>query len=115
MILLGIIHISLLVLACFLYLFLTLKSFSGEISYRLLTFTNTIYLIGLVLGMFWAKIAWGYYLNLDIKIILSILLFIPFLIENIIKTKKPYLLITGSILIILNYLLPLVIESYHRH
>jgi ABC-type transport system involved in cytochrome c biogenesis permease subunit len=115
MIALGIIHISMLLIAYILYFFITINSFSNKINYRLLFFANMLYLVGFILGMFWAKIDWGFYFSLDIKYILTILVFFPFLIENIIKKNKPFLPVLGTTLIILNYILPVVLSSVHNH
>lgn len=115
MIAIGIIHIVLLLLSYIIYAFITFKSFSGRTNYRLLTAANLMYLVGFVLGMFWAKIDWGYYLSADIKVLLSILLFIPFAVENIIKTKKWYLPLAGTIIMAANYVLPMILSSVHTH
>ncbi len=115
MILLGVIHIILLILAYVLYFFITLRSFSGKNNFLMLFIANLLYLIGFILGMFWAKIDWGFYLSFDIKMILSILVFIPFLLENIFNTKKFWLPLIGIATIILNYVLPLLLNSIHSH
>jgi len=115
MIALGIIHISILLISYILYFFITIKSFSNKINYKLLWFTNIIYIVGFILGMFWAKIDWGFYFSLDIKYILTLLVFVPFLIEGIIKKNKPFLPVLGTILIVLNYILPVVLSSVHNH
>jgi ABC-type transport system involved in cytochrome c biogenesis permease subunit len=111
--LIGIFHIVLLLIAYIGYIFITLKSFSSRIPYKLLTISNVIYFIGLILGILWAKIEWGFYLNIDIKTILSIILFILFLLENIIKINKYYLPLIGTVVLILNYILPLFIYTIH--
>jgi hypothetical protein len=74
-----------------------------------------LYFTGFGLGMVWAKIDWGYYLSLDIKMILSILLFFPFLIENIFRTKKWYLPLAGTLIMAANYIVPMLMESVHTH
>ena len=115
MIALGIIHISMLLISYLLYFFITIKSFSNKIPYKLLFFANLLYVVGFVLGVFWAKIDWGFYFSLDIKYIMTALVFFPFLIENIIKKNKPFLPVLGAILILLNYILPVVLSSVHNH
>ncbi len=115
MIAIGIIHIVLSLLAYIIYLLITFKSFSGRADYRLLAAANAMYFAGFVLGMIWAKIEWGYYLSLDIKMILSIALFLPFLIENIIRTKKWHLPLAGSLLMAANYIVPMLMNSVHTH
>ena len=115
MIAIGIIHIVMLLLAYVLYLLIAFKSFSGRTDYRLLTAANAIYFAGFALGMVWAKIDWGYYLSLDIKVVLSIALFIPFLIENIIKTRKWHLPLAGTLIMAANYILPMLMDSVHTH
>jgi ABC-type transport system involved in cytochrome c biogenesis permease subunit len=115
MIVIGIIHISLLLSAYLGYLFITLKSFSGEVNYRFLLGLNIVYATGFILGMIWSKIEWGMYLSPDIKIILSIAVFLPFVAENILRTKRWYLPALGSILILMNYVIPAVMNSIHTH
>jgi len=115
MIAIGIIHIVMLLLAYILYLLTTFKSFSGRTDYRLLTAANALYFVGFLLGMIWARIEWGYYLSLDIKMVLSIALFFPFLIENIIKTKKWHLPLAGTIIMAANYIVPMLLNSVHTH
>lgn len=115
MIIIGWIHIISLLIAYIIYLFITIKSFSNKIPYSTLFFTNILYISGFIVGLIWAKIDWGFYFNLDIKNILSVLLFIPFCVENILKTNKPYLPIAGTTLIILNYILPVILYSIHTH
>ena len=114
MILIGILHIILSLIAYVGYLYITVKSFS-KTNYIVLTITNITYFVGFILGIFWAKIEWGFYLNTDIKTILSISLFLPYFIENVIKTKRYYLPIAGMILLILNYILPALIYTIHIH
>ncbi|KXB04454.1 hypothetical protein AKJ50_02365 [candidate division MSBL1 archaeon SCGC-AAA382A13] len=113
--LIGILHIVLTLIGYVIYVYITMKSVSNEVSYRLLTAANILYAVGFGFGLIWAKIEWGFYLNLDIKNILSILLFIPFVVENIIQTRKPYLLSLGTILILLNYVLPKLLNTIHIH
>lgn len=115
MIAIGIIHLVLFLLAYIIYLLITLKSFSGRTDYRLLTAANALYFAGFGLGMVWAKIEWGYYLSLDIKMILSIALFFPFLIEDIIKTRKWQLPLAGTLIMAANYIVPMLMGSVHTH
>jgi hypothetical protein len=115
MIALGIIHIVMLLLAYVIYLLTLLKSFSGRTDYRLLAAANALYSAGFALGMIWAKIEWGYYLSLDIKMVLSIALFFPFLAENIIKTKRWHLPLAGTLIMAANYMVPMLIGSVHTH
>jgi hypothetical protein len=113
MILLGYFHIIIL-LACYVaFLFITIRSFSGKTPFRFLMITNIAYLIGFVIGIIWSKIAWGFYLNADIKTVLSIIILVPFILENILKTKKFYLPLAGTIIIVLNYVLPQLIGTVH--
>lgn len=114
MILIGILHITLSLIAYLGYLFVTFKEFSKG-SYLILRISNILYFIGFIIGMMWAKIEWGIYLNLDIKTILSMLLFVPFLAEDLFKTKKRIFLVIGTLLIILNYIIPTLIYTYHSH
>lgn len=113
--LIGILHIILTLVGYVIYIYITMRSISDGVSYKLLTVTNFLYAIGFGFGLIWAKIEWGFYLNLDIKNALSILLFVPFITENIIQTKKPYFLSLGTILIVLNYILPKLLETVHIH
>ena len=115
MILLGMLHIVLLLLAYTFYLFVTVKSFSGNIPDKVLATANTCYVIGFTLGLMWAEIAWGTYLNTDVKTILSVLLPLPFLAEQMFKTKRYYLPLAGTILLILNYTLPQLMNTIHVH
>jgi len=115
MILIGMLHIASLLIAYVLYLFVAVKSFSNKTPYKVLLFTNLLYIVGFILGMLWADIAWGFYLNPDIKSILSILLFIPFAAESIMRTNKPLLPVAGAALIVLNYILPTILYSIHTH
>ncbi|MGY4884463.1 MAG: hypothetical protein ACP5NZ_02690 [Nanobdellota archaeon] len=115
MIALGIIHISMLLISYIIYLFITIKSFSEKINYKFLWFANILYAVGFGLGMLWAKIDWGFYFSFDIKYILTILVFFPFFIEGIMKRNKPLLPVLGAILIILNYVLPVILSSVHNH
>ncbi|MBS1266285.1 MAG: hypothetical protein MAG795_00252 [Candidatus Woesearchaeota archaeon] len=114
MIIWGIIHIVLSLIAYIGYIFVTIKSFTKK-NYLILSISNILYFIGFLSGMIWAKLEWGFYLNMDIKTILSIALFIPFFIENISKTKKNYWLLLGTLILVLNYILPLIIGTLHSH
>jgi len=113
MILLGYFHIIILIACYILYLFITIKAFSSKTPYLILTITNVAYAIGFIIGIIWSKIAWGFYLNADIKTVLSVLLFLPFLLDNILKTRKYYLPLAGTIIIILNYVIPQIIGTVH--
>ncbi len=114
MMLIGILHIAFLVSSYPAYLYITLKSLSGKTPRRLLLLTNIAYITGLILGILWAKIEWGFYLSLDIKTILSLLLPLPFIAEGLGERKNPILPCTGSLLIALNYVLPLLVGSIHN-
>jgi ABC-type transport system involved in cytochrome c biogenesis permease subunit len=115
MIAIGIIHIVMLLTAYLIYAFITFKSFSGKIDYRVLAVANALYFVGFILGMIWAKIEWGYFISLDIKMILSIVLFFPFFIENIAKTRKFYLPLAGMVIMAANYIVPMLMNSVHTH
>jgi ABC-type transport system involved in cytochrome c biogenesis permease subunit len=111
--LLGISHILLLLTAYTIYLLTTLRSFSEKTPYRLLFAANVFYAAGFVLGMLWSNEAWGNYLSFDPKIIISILVPLPYILENILRTKKWHLPAVGALLIALNYILPQILSSVH--
>jgi hypothetical protein len=115
MIAIGIIHIVMLLTAYLIYAFITFRSFSARTNYTILAIANALYLVGFALGMIWAKIEWGYFISLDIKMILSIALFFPFFIENIAKTKKWYLPLAGMVIMAANYIVPMLMDSVHTH
>jgi ABC-type transport system involved in cytochrome c biogenesis permease subunit len=112
---LGIMHILLLLGSYVLYLLTTLRSFSGKVSYRTLCAANIVYAAGFVLGMLWSNDEWGFYLSTDPKIILSLLVPVPYLIENVFKTKKWILPAAGGVLIVLNYVLPELVSTLHTN
>lgn len=111
----GYLHIVLSLAAYVAYLYVTVKSFSRETPYRVLLAANILYLVGLGFGLVWAKEAWGFYLNWDVKSVVSVLIPVPFILENVLKRRTWLLPATGSALIALNYLLPMLIESIHVH
>jgi len=111
----GYIHIVFSLAAYVAYLYVTVKSLSHETPYRVLLVSNILYLVGLGFGLVWAKEAWGFYLNWDVKSVVSILIPVPFILEGIMKRRSWLLPTAGSALIILNYLLPIIIESIHVH
>jgi ABC-type transport system involved in cytochrome c biogenesis permease subunit len=113
--LLGISHILLLLTAYVLYLLTTLHSFSGKVSYRTLAAANVLYVLGFVLGMLWSNEAWGNYLILDPKMILSVLVPVPYILENVLRTKRWHLPAVGAILMIMNYILPQIASTVHSH
>lgn len=112
---LGILHILLTVTAYCIYIFTFLKYTSKSYPIKLLHVANVLYITGFVLGMIWANIEWGYMLSFDSKIILSMLVPVPFVIESISKRKDWKLLALGCFLIILNYLFPLLVGTVHLH
>jgi ABC-type transport system involved in cytochrome c biogenesis permease subunit len=113
MMLVGIIHIALLISTYPAYLYITLKSLTGNTSRRFLTLTNIVYIIGFICGMLWANTEWGFYLSTDPKIMLSMLVPLPFIAANLSKKTTPILPCAGSTLIVLNYALPILIGSIH--
>ncbi len=112
---LGITHIGLTVGAYILYFYLLLKFLSKQCPYKLLHIANAVYLAGFALGMIWASSAWGSALPLDSKIVLSMLVPIPFVAESLLKTKSWKLPALGCALILMNYVLPLLIGTVHTH
>jgi ABC-type transport system involved in cytochrome c biogenesis permease subunit len=115
MIAIGVVHIVMLLTAYLLYAFSAFKSFSGRLNYTVLAAANALYAVGMALGMVWAKIEWGYYLSWDIKMILSIALFLPFFIENIARTRKFWLPLLGMVIMAANYIVPMLMNSVHTH
>jgi ABC-type transport system involved in cytochrome c biogenesis permease subunit len=113
--LLGIAHILLLLTAYVLYLLTTLRSFSGKTHYKLLLAANVFYAAGFVLGMLWSNEAWGNYLILDPKMILSILVPAPYILENVLRTRRWHLPTLGAMLMIINYILPQLLSTVHSH
>lgn len=112
---LGVTHIGLTVGAYIMYFYLLLKFLSKQYLYGLLHIANGVYLMGFALGMLWASSAWGSALPLDTKIILSILVPVPFIAESFLKTKNWKLPALGCALILMNYALPLLIGTVHTH
>lgn len=115
MIALGVIHIVLSLLAYIAYFYVTMKTMEEDKPNRILLFTNILYLIGLGTGLIWAKIEWGFYINWDIKNIISVLLPIPFIVAERTQKNLKLLTIMGSSLILLNYILPMIIDTIHIH
>jgi len=113
MMLVGILHIALLVSTYPSYLYITLKSLTGNTPRRLLTLTNIIYVIGFICGMMWANAEWGFYISADLKIILSMFVSLPFIAANLSKKNTSILPFIGSTLIVLNYALPIIVGSIH--
>jgi ABC-type transport system involved in cytochrome c biogenesis permease subunit len=97
------------------YFFIFLKFLSKKYNYKLLAAANILYIFGYALGMVWAVWAWGSALPIDSKIIISALVPIPFVAENIFKTKNWRLPALGCALILLNYIIPYFIGTVHTH
>lgn len=115
MIALGVFHIILSLIAYIAYFYVTMKTFEGETPQRILLLTNLLYLIGLGTGLIWAKIEWGFYINWDIKNIISVLLPIPFIAAERTRENTKTFTALGSSLILLNYILPMIIDTIHIH
>lgn len=115
MIALGVLHIVLSLIAYIVYLYVTMKTLEGESPYRILLFTNSLYLIGLGTGLIWAKIEWGFYINWDIKNIISVLLPVPFILAERTRNNTKTFTVLGSSLILANYILPMIIDTIHIH
>jgi ABC-type transport system involved in cytochrome c biogenesis permease subunit len=111
----SIIHITALLAAYILYFFIFLKFLSKKYPYKLLAAANIIYVAGFILGMVWAASAWGSAMPMDLKIILSMLVPIPFILESVLKTKDWRVLAAGCVLILLNYVLPVALGTIHSH
>jgi ABC-type transport system involved in cytochrome c biogenesis permease subunit len=111
----GVLHIVLSLAAYVAYFYVTVKSLSHETPYRVLLAANILYVVGLGFGLIWAKEAWGFYLNWDVKSIVSVLIPVPFIAENALRRRSWVLPVAGSALIIMNYLLPMLIASVHVH
>lgn len=111
----GLLHVSFLLIAYAGYLFVTLKSLSKTIPYKVLTAANVLYFSGFLFGMLWAKTEWGFFLSSDIKIIVSMLLPLPYVAENILKTRDYKLTLVGALLMVVNYILPTLMNSIHSH
>lgn len=112
---LGLTHILMTLAAYLMYFFIAIKFLSKSYPYRLLTISNVLYVSGFVLGMVWAQVDWGYPVSLDSKILISALVPIPFIIENIRRKKDWRLPAIGCALIILNYVFPLLFGTVHTH
>ncbi|MCX6649713.1 MAG: hypothetical protein NTV61_10065 [Candidatus Bathyarchaeota archaeon] len=111
----GYLHIVLSLAAYVAYFYVTVKSLSRETPYRVLLVSNVLYLVGLGFGLVWAKEVWGFYLNWDVKSVVSLLIPVPFVAESVLKRRSWLLPAVGSAFIVLNYLLPMIIESIHVH
>ncbi len=118
--LIAIVHISSAVLAVLVYIALFIMSFiktvKRETFYWVLTIANLIYWSAMIIGAFWAKLAWGrYFLFDDIKFIISMLIIFPFAILNFTKKREKLWTSVGAALVLANYILPLILDSLHAH
>ncbi len=112
---LGLTHILLTLAAYALYMFFFIKALSKNYPYRVLHLGNALYVSGFVLGMIWANVEWGYVLPLDMKIVISLFVPVPFILESIFKRRDLLALSIGFLLVILNYTLPLLVGTIHTH
>jgi len=112
---LGVLHIVFTIIAYSLYFLVLLKYFSKSYPFRLLQSCNVLYILGFVLGMLWANLEWGYMLSLDSKIVISMLVPIPFLVEAFLKKKDWRLPALGCLLIVLDYVIPFLLSTVHVH
>lgn len=111
----GVVHIILLFAAYALYFFLLLKAVSGSFPRWILRVSNIVYITGFVLGMVWAAQDWGNPLPLDTKIIISMLVPIPFVVQDVLGKRGWKLPALGCLLILLNYAIPYAIGTLHSH
>jgi len=112
---LGIAHILITIAAYALYMFFFIKALTKSYPYKILHLGNVLYVGGFVLGMIWANLEWGYALSFDLKIVMSVFVPIPFILESIFKRGYILALGIGILLMVLNYVLPLLVGTVHTH